>query len=306
MRVTRRKRGKNNNRFLFILFIALCSIIAAWHLGSSNLQGTVSGINGTEASVAEGRAAESSLVVHFIDVGQGDATLIQTSAGNVLIDGGDRRTADTVVRYLQNSGVDRIAYVIATHPHADHIAGLVNVLNTFDVDTIIMPRVAHTTVTFERLLDAIETNDVTVREPSAGSSLTLGDTVFTIVAPISTGYRNLNNYSVSVRVAHGSVAFLFTGDAEAESENEMLTGDHNLSAQVLHIGHHGSNSSTTQAFLDAVSPEIAVISLGAGNSYGHPHVEVVNRLEGAGVTIYRTDLQGTIVMSTDGTILTVH
>ena len=298
MKVTRKNsKGKKNNKYLFILCIILCSVIVAWHLGSQSVQGTA------PSAIVQ---VDGSISVHFIDVGQGDATLIQTGAGNILIDGGDRRTADAVVRYLREAGVDRIAYVIATHPHADHIAGLVNVINTFDVGTIIMPRVAHTTATFERLLDAIESKDVTVQEPVAGNSLTLGETVFTIVAPNSTGYRNLNNYSVSVRVSHGSVAFLFTGDAEAESENEMLAGNHNLSAQVLHVGHHGSNSSTTQTFLDAVSPEIAVISLGAGNSYGHPHAEVVNRLEGAGVTIYRTDLWGTIVMSSDGTNLTIH
>ncbi|MCL2043393.1 MAG: MBL fold metallo-hydrolase [Treponema sp.] len=302
MRITRRRRrNAKNSKSLFILLITLCSIIAAWHYASANLQGDAPAGIGASISIAEG-----SVIVHFIDVGQGDATLIQTDAGNVLIDGGDRRTADDVVRYLHNLGVDRFSYIIATHPHADHIAGLINVINTFNVDTIIMPRVAHTTVTFERLLDAIETNDVTVREPAAGSSFTLGTTVFTIVAPNTTGYRNMNNYSVSVRAAHGSIAFLFTGDAEIESENEMLERNRNLSAQVLHVGHHGSNSSTTQAFLDAVSPEIAVISLGAGNSYGHPHAEVVNRLEEAGAAIYRTDIHGTIVMSTDGTSVIIH
>ena len=282
-------KSKNGKYFFILFIIALGSIIAVWQLRSENITMT-----------------EGSLAVHFIDVGQGDATLIQNNEGNVLIDGGDRRTADSLVRYLKDNGVGKISYVIATHPHADHIAGLVNVLNTFEVDTIIMPRVAHTTVTFERLLDAIENNDVKVQEPVAGASFTLGETVFTIAAPNSSSYRNMNNYSVSVRVSHGSTSFMFTGDAETESENEMLARNRSLSAKILHVGHHGSRTSTSQAFLDAVLPEIAVISCGKGNSFGHPHEEVLSRLEEARVTIYRTDLHGTIVISTDGASLTVH
>ena len=280
--------------YLIMLITIIGVAIAVWHIRS------VSASGGTGGVVA------GNVTVHFIDVGQGDATLIQTGEGNVLIDGGDRRTASALVQYLKDSGVNRLDRVVATHPHADHIAGLANVIDTFEVDTIIMPKVAHTTLTFERLLDAIEKNGVTLQEPVAGDSFTLGDTVFTIVAPNSTGYRNLNNYSVSLRVLHGSVAFLFTGDAEAESENEMLEKRRNISAQVFHVGHHGSKTSNTQAFLDAVSPEIAVISCGTGNTFGHPSEEILERLEEAGVTVYRTDLLGTIVMSSDGSSLTVH
>lgn len=246
------------------------------------------------------------LVAHFIDVGQGDATLIQTSGGNALIDGGDRRAADAFTRYLRDAGVSSIAYVIATHPHADHIAGLVNVLYEFEVGAVIMPRVAHTTVTFERLLDAIEEKNIPVIEPVPGATFRLGDAVLTIVAPNSGGHRNLNNYSVSALVTYGATSFLFTGDAEVESEDEMLANGLDLSAQVLHVGHHGSRTSTTEAFLQAVSPKIAVISVGASNSFGHPNAEVVQRLESSGARVYRTDMHGTIVIASDGSALTVR
>ena len=286
----KKRRGIKKRKYILFLVLCLCAALAAWQIGLTDLHGD------TPVSVG----AENSVTVHFIDVGQGDTTLIQMNNSSVLIDGGDRRTASSVVQYLKDAEVDRIDYMITTHPHADHISGLVNVLDAFKVDTVIMPKVSHNTQTFKRLLDNIETKTVTLQESVPGNSFNIGETVFTIVAPNSTGYKNLNNYSVSVHMSHGNTAFLFTGDAEAESENEMLKNSHKLSANVLHAGHHGSNSSTTQSFLDAVSPEIAVISCGAGNSYGHPHKEVLERLEKAGVTVYRTDLHGTIVMTTNG------
>ncbi|MDR0462968.1 MAG: MBL fold metallo-hydrolase [Pseudomonadales bacterium] len=249
---------------------------------------------------------DGDLVIHFIDVGQGDATLIKTSAGSVLIDGGDRHMGERMVAYLRDVGVSEITYVIATHPHADHIGGLVDVLNEFSIGQIIMPPVAHTTVTFERFLDAIEDNDILVKEPSPGVSFNLGEVEFTIIAPNSTGYQNLNDYSVSVRVVFGETSFVFTGDAERISEMEMIEAGHVLSADVLRVGHHGSRTSTTQEFFDAVDPSIVVISVGADNRYGHPHSEVTDRLEAAAVRIYRTDQHGTIIMTSDGTYINVR
>jgi len=244
------------------------------------------------------------VAVHFIDVGQGDAVLIQTADGHVLIDGGDNHMGERVVQYLRNAGVSELSYVIATHPHADHIGGLVDVLNTFPVNTLIMPNVAHTTRTFERFLDAIEYNNVPLGEPVAGSTLYVGDAVFTIIAPNSYGHANLNNYSVSIRMVLGETSFIFTGDAEVDSELEMISAGHVLYSDVLHVGHHGSSTSTTQEFFDAVSPSIAVIQLSADNTYGHPHREVRERL--AGVTVYRNDEHGDIILMTDGESITVR
>jgi competence protein ComEC len=289
----RKRKSKSKSNYFFYLVIALFAATLAWRYMHGPAQ---------ENSLPMG----GSVTVHFIDVGQGDATLIQTGEGSVLIDGGDRQAGAAVVQYLKDANVGRLAYVIATHPHSDHIGGLINVFGAFEAGAVIMPKVAHSTVTFERFLEAIEKNNIPLQEPAAGQTFTLGGAVFAIVAPNEKDYRNLNNYSVSLRMHYGGTSFLFTADAEKESEHEMLENKRGLSAQVLHVGHHGSATSTTQAFLDAVSPEIAVISVGKGNSFGHPHGEVIKRLENAGAAIYRTDLHGTIIMSTDGRSLTIR
>jgi len=244
--------------------------------------------------------------VHFIDVGQGDSVLVQTTQGSVLIDGGDNHMGDRVVAYLRNAGINEITYVIATHPHADHIGGLISVLYEFPVGTLIMPPVAHTTETFRNFLAAIENNDVPLKEPVAGNTFSVGDAVFTIIAPNSYGYQNLNDYSVSVRMVLGSTSFIVTGDAEELSELEMIKAGHYLSSDVLRVGHHGSRTSTTQEFLSAVNPSIAVINVGRDNGHGHPHGVVMNRLQDAGIRIYRTDEHGHIVMVTDGTVISVR
>ena len=291
MRKARTKRRRKGRRASTVYAVAiLFAIVLGWYY----------------VSFHEPMRTANSVVVHFIDVGQGDATLIQTRGGSVLIDGGDRQAGPVVVSYLRNEGISKISYVVATHPHADHIGGLIDVLGEFEVGTIIMPRVAHTTITFERFIDAIEENNIPVREPVVGSTINMGGATFTIVAPNSSWYANLNDYSVSMLLLYGETRFLFTGDAERESEMEMVERGHDISAQILHVGHHGSRTSTVQPFLDAVSPQIAVISVGANNPFGHPHREVVNRLEAAGVAIYRTDLHGTIVISTDGINFTIH
>jgi len=250
------------------------------------------------------------VVVHFIDVGQGDSVLVQTQYGSVLIDGGDNHMGERVVGYLRSVGVTELAYVVATHPHADHIGGLIAVLNQMPVGMLIMPPVAHTTLTFERFLDAIEDNNVPLREPVVGSNFSIDTSmglsaVFTIIAPNSEGHGNLNDYSVGLRLDFGDTSFIFTGDAEVVSEFEMMAAGHRLSADVLYVGHHGSNTSTAQEFLDAVNPRVVVISVGEGNRYGHPHNAVMSRLRTAGAEIYRTDLHGNIAVVSDGMSLRI-
>lgn len=239
------------------------------------------------------------LVAHFIDVGQGDAILIQTPTKNILIDAGEQ--GNTVVNYLESKGVTHLDLVIGTHPHSDHIGGLVNVLQSIPVDEVIDPGVVHTTKTFEDYLTLIDQKDITFTEGRAGMSRDLGGGAsMKVLHPSSPSSSDLNNASVVVRVTFGKTSFMLTGDAESESESQILSRGYALNSTVLKVGHHGSRTSTSSAFLSAVNPSVAVIMCGTGNSYGHPHEETLAKLANAGVDIYRTDVQGTIVITTDG------
>jgi len=252
-----------------------------------------------EKSADERAPPTGVLETHFIDVGQGDAILIKTAEKNILIDGGDR--GDTVLNYLRNQGVSSLDLVIGTHPHADHIGGLINVMNAIPVKEIIDPGVAHTTITFEDYLDVIDAKDIKFTEGRAGMKRDLGGGAeMKIVHPTSPSSSHLNNASIVCRITFGDVSFMFTGDAEQGAESQILNSGYNLDSDILKVGHHGSNTSTTSPFLNAVSPSTAIIMCGTGNTYGHPHEETLVKLTNAGVDIYRTDTQGTIVIATDG------
>lgn len=249
----------------------------------------------TAAPVAAG-----SLQVHFIDVGLGDSILILAPDGTVaLIDGGE--SGSGVVSYLEAQGVKRINLMIATHPHADHIGGLVDVLRAFPVDEVVTNGQAHTTLTYEHFLDGIAAAKAKYTEVKRGDTLKFGGLTLDVLHPTGPTGQNLNDQSVVLRLLHGRVAFLFAGDAEHTAEASMLTSEENIQAQILKVGHHGSRSASSPAFLAAVQPELAVYSSGAGNSYGHPHAETLAALTSAGATIYGTDVNGTVVVTSDGT-----
>ena len=246
----------------------------------------------------------SNLVVHFLDVGQADATLIQLpNEQTMLIDGGNSRDADSILSYMRSLGITTIDYLVATHPHADHIGGLPNIISEMNIGEVYMPQVSHTTQTFERLLDAIENKGLQINSARAGVSiLSVPGLSVDIVAPVRDDYENLNDWSAIILLTYSNTSFLFTGDAEALSEGH-ITAD--ISADVLKVGHHGSSTSTSQGFLDRVAPTYGIISAGAGNSYGHPTDAVLSRLDNANVSIFRTDLQGTIVFTSDGILITI-
>ena len=253
-----------------------------------------------------GWSSGEDLKVHFIDVGQGDSVLIQAQDKHVLIDGGSRGAGQTVVDYLRNNGVGKLDLVIATHPHEDHIGGLLAVLTEFEVLEIMDPGVIHTSKTFEEYLDLIDSKDIPFTEARAGMSRNLGDGVrIEILHPVNPSSSHLNNASIVARLTYGNVAFLFTGDAESEAEQAMLDRG-NLGANVLKVGHHGSRTSSSSAFLNAVRPSFAIISVGSDNRYGHPHQEILDRLGDANVRDYRTDLHGTIVITTEGTSVDIR
>ncbi|MCL2546721.1 MAG: MBL fold metallo-hydrolase [Oscillospiraceae bacterium] len=287
----RRRRTRNRGCRAFIVFLIIAALGAVGYFITQS---------GSSLPVV---LQDNEVAVHFIDVGQGDATLIQTGQGSMLIDGGDNHMRERVVQYLRDAGIERLDYVVATHPHADHIGGLIGVFDAFQIGQILMPNITHTTETFRHFINAIERNGALVREPIAGEVIMLGNAQFTVIAPNSSGYANLNDYSIGLRLVVGTTSFVFTGDAEALSEQEMIDAGHVLNSDVLRVGHHGSHTSTAQEFFAAVSPAIAVISVGADNRYGHPHRAVRERLED--ITVYRTDRHGHIVMVTDGTYITV-
>ena len=248
---------------------------------------------------------EVMLEVHYIDVGQGDATLIKCGSHAMLIDGGNNNKGTTVQLYLKKQGVESLDYVIGTHPDADHIGGLDVIVYKYNCDTVIMPDYEKDTKTYQELVDVIHDKNMKITYPVVGEQYALGEAKFTIIAPNSNSYGgNANDYSVAILLEYGKNRFLFTGDAEEASEAEMLTNGIDISADVYKVAHHGSRSASTQEFLNAVHPKYAVISCGEGNSYGHPHAEVLNRLRSMGVEVFRTDEQGSIIASSDGENIT--
>lgn len=248
---------------------------------------------------------EGTIEVHMIDVGQGDSILIMAPKGNVLIDAGDESAEGDLRAYLDSMKIEKIDYLILTHPDADHIGSADMVVNTYSVGSVMMEPYTYTskTQTYKNLETAIETRSVTTIDPSPNDVYSLGDLHITILGPLDTYKDDKNNNSIVARLDYGETSFMMTGDAEKKSEKAMisqygLTGK--LRCNVLKVGHHGSTTSTSEDFLSSVKPQIAIISCGEGNKFGHPKQETLDKLAAAGVTVYRTDKVGTIILISDG------
>lgn len=251
------------------------------------------------------RLEEGHLRVHFIDVGQGDSALIEfPNDMTMLIDGGSRPNGKTVVSYLKRVGVKNIDFLVATHPHEDHIGGLIKVVEEIPVSKVYMPRVTHTSNTFIEFISALRDKGHNLYRARNGVVILDEDGLkVEMLAPNRDSYQELNNYSAVVKVSYRELGIIFMGDAEKESEMEIEPLK--AKAQIIKIGHHGSASSTSPGFLQAVNPGYAIISVGSNNDYGHPHAETLELLEKRGVKALRTDELGTIVITTDGIAISI-
>lgn len=250
--------------------------------------------------------SKGDLKVHYIDVGQADCIYIDMPNGkNVLIDAGNRDDREVIKKYLDGLNVDKIDYFVLTHPHEDHIGSAPDVINNYNVGTVYMPDYTVTTKIFESTITAIKDNKVKAVKAVGGEYIVNeNDLKLQILAPNSAEYKETNEYSIVTKLTYKNNSFIFTGDAEKVSEQEMINKGYDLKADVLKVGHHGGRTSTTEEFLKLVSPTYAVIQCGKDNDYGHPHKEVLDRLNRAHVDIYRNDLLGTIVASSDGSKIT--
>lgn len=243
---------------------------------------------------------KNTLKVHFLDVGQADSILIENGNEYMLIDAGNNEDGSKLVKYFQSLGITKFKIVVATHAHEDHIGGMDDIIKNFAIESFYMPDVITTTKTFEDVLDALEEKEVAFQTPENDEEFSLADSTIKVLS-IDNSAQNLNDTSIVLRLKYKTTSFLFMGDAESKTESKTLNKE--LKSDVLKVGHHGSNTSTSLSFLEKVSPTYAIISVGKDNSYNHPNDTIIRRLNDKNIKIYRTDKQGTIIAESNGTII---
>ena len=278
-----RKINKYIIYIMITLAILMCSI---YHTPSTSLA-----------------ANPDKMEVHFIDVGQGDATLIKCGEHAMLIDAGDDSKGTAVQNYLKKQKVEKLDYLVLTHPDSDHIGGAPTIITKFDIKKVFVSNYEKDNKTYRKLIQALDDKDLKYMTPKVGSRYYLGTALITILAP-NKEYDNPNDASVSLIIKNGDNKFIFSGDAGEDAEKDILDKEIDISADVYHVAHHGSKTSTSKDFLKAINPDYAVISCAEGNSYGHPHAETLNTLRTNGVKVYRTDEEGSIIATADGKKIT--
>lgn len=309
--MARPKRPALRSRHLVIgaavvLFILFANLVDRQGLPGF-LQRPANAINSATGGLlyqVDSRPDLKGLSVHFIDVGQGDSAFIWCGGETMMIDGGPNDSGGKAEQYVAAYGIKTLKYIVPTHPDEDHVGGLTDVVQKLTVQNAIMTDATANTHTFEKLLTTIRNRHVKVLRAKVGDRYTLGGASFVIKGPVKE-YSDTNDMSIVLKLQYGNRSFLFTGDAPTTAEADMLATGEDLSADVLKVGHHGSKTATSPAFLKAVSPRYGIISVGKDNTYGLPNQAVLNRLQAAGVQLLRTDKQGTIVIQTDGSSLTV-
>lgn len=245
----------------------------------------------------------NNIIIHYIDVGQGDAALIQVNNINMLIDSGPKESRNKILDYLQSLNIKKINYIVATHPHEDHIGNMAKIIKTYGLYKFYAPKIENTTSTFEKMIDALKDKNLKINVIKKDTnSIDLGkNTDVTVFSPIKDSYDNINNYSPVIKIQYGDTSFLFTGDAEKEVENEiLLDSNNNIRSDVIKIGHHGSSTSSSKSFIEKVNPSIAIISVGADNKFNHPNKSTIDCLTKNNIKIYQTNKENTIILSSDG------
>lgn len=296
------KNSKKKIKLSFILAILSISIILILALTNYCNILTYNDIL-VSVGLREKPSANSEVSVHFIDVGQGDCILIQSGNISVLIDSGEKEYSSRVIAYLEAQNIEKLDYIIATHPHSDHIGGLSDIIEQFPVGKIYMSdipkEITPTTAIYENLLKTVKENNLKISCPYFRETLDLGKSKLELFPPRKE-YDNLNNCSIVSKLTCGDTTFLFTGDAEKEAEQDLIRSGADLNADVLKVGHHGSDTSSSDDFLKRVNPQFCIISCGADNSFNHPSKSTVARLNKFTQNVLRTDLFGTIIIETDG------
>lgn len=248
---------------------------------------------------------DEDLIIHFLDVGQGDSIFVELPNNEtILIDAGEKKYEDVVNDYITSLNYERVDYVIGTHPHTDHIGGLENIINNFEIGSIYMPKVSSNTKTYFSLLETIDDKNSTINVAKKGMNIVNEDNLLvTILSPTEDEYEDLNNYSIVLKIIYYDTSFLFMGDAEKDVEEKILD---DVDVDVVKIGHHGSTTSSSSSFVNKVSAKYGIIQVGEDNSYNHPHDKIVKRWENSGTTIYQTDINGNIIVKSDGSNISIE
>lgn len=293
------KKRKNNTKLISGVVIFIIAVLA--FAGSRLIKEPETLFEDT--GLRNYQQSESNMMyVDFIDVGQGNCTLVHMGDTAILVDSGEVGAAQTVISYIKNLGIDELDCVLVTHPHSDHMGAMTKILYEFEIKDLIMPEIPEdiipTNSTYEKFLTAVSDNAENVIPAEAGMTYSYGEMNLEILAPLH-GYDNLNDMSAVSRVSFGETSVMFMGDASTAVEKDLLNTGKDFSADIINIGHHGSKTASSQKWLEAVNPEFAVICCGAGNEYGHPHSVVTERLDNIGIEYYRTDLNGTVVFQSN-------
>ena len=295
-----KKLTKKNKKILAsIIGVIILGILSLLGLNQDTLNSFLKIENETNKTIEETSSVPvtTNLIVDYIDVGQADSILVRNKEMAMLIDAGNNEDGKDVVNYLKTKGVTKLNYVIGTHPHEDHIGGLDDVIHSdIEIENILMPKITTNTKTFEDVLDAIENKGLSIKTPEKGYEFKIGEANCKVMTDSILDKDNLNLSSIVIRLTFGNNSFLFMGDSEKENEETIFWPK----TDVLKVGHHGSITSSSQEFLEQVLPKYAIIMAGEGNSYGLPKDEIIKRLENLGTTIYRTDKNGTIEITSDG------